>query len=757
MAALLKHWQRILITLVPVALVLIHAVALPRRPFIDSLDSYVYDWRLRATMPQTLDPRIVIIDIDDASIQATGQWPWGRNELARLTTELMGRQKAAVLGFDVVFAEDDKSSGLANLRELASGPLRHDAALAAELKRLESSLDYDGSFARAMQGHRVALGYYFTQSERQLSKGVMPPPVLPLTAFPAHGAYAPDWNGYGGNIAMLAQAASTAGFINADLGLTRDGLLRAAPLMARYDGGAASAGYYESLGLAIFRLASGKSSVTPIFAAFPLGGDDDRPPLQALLLGDDQNAVRVPVDQRARMLIPYRGPGGDQGGSFRYVSALSVLDGALAPGELEGKIVLVGTTAPGLQDLRATPTNATFPGVEVHANVVSALLDRRLLAVPDYALGYEVVVLTVAGLVLAVGLSLLRMSRAVILFIATIAGVVALNAWLFVSAGLVLPIASALLMIALAFAANMGWGYFVEERGRRGLANLFGTYVPPELVEKMLEHPEQYSMRAESKELTVMFCDMRGFTHLSEQLAPQELQEFLNTVFNRLTQVINRYGGTVDKYMGDCVMAFWGAPVDAPNHAALAVQAAIDMAASIRELSEQNRADGRAEISVGIGINTGVMSVGDMGSAVRRSYTVVGDAVNLASRLEGLGVIYGATVVASETTMQSGPAYAWQELDRVRVKGRQQAVTIYAPVGRADGISEEEASQLRLWARMLRAYQTQQPDEAQTALDALQALDAKKVLYRLYAERLASMKLRPFDPEWDGATRFDSK
>ncbi|WP_218509610.1 CHASE2 domain-containing protein [Variovorax sp. dw_308] len=757
MAALLKHWQRILITLVPVALVLTHAVLMPRRPFIDSLDSFVYDWRLRATMPQTLDPRIVIVDIDDASIQAIGQWPWSRNQLARLTHEIVDRQQAAVLGFDVVFAEVDESSGLANLRALSRGPLQHDAALAKELARLEESLDYDGSFARAIQGRPVALGYYFTQGAKPLSKGTLPPPLLALTAFPPHGAYAPEWNGYGGNIDVLAHAASTAGFINADLGSASDGLLRAAPLIARYEGGAAPAGYYESLGLAIFRLASGMQSVTPTFASFPLREDADRPPLQTLMLGDGQKALRVPVDQRARMLIPYRGPGGALGGSFRYVPAMAVLAGELPAAELRGKIVLVGTTAPGLQDLRATPTSATFPGVEVHANVLSALLDRRLLVVPDYALGYEIVVVLVAGLILAVGLSLLRMSRAVGLVLATFAAVVALNAWLFASAGLVLPIASALLMMATAFAVNMGWGYFVEERGRRGLANLFGTYVPPELVEKMLEHPAQYSMRAESKELTVMFCDMRGFTNLSEQLPPQALQEFLNTVFNRLTQVISRYGGTVDKYMGDCVMAFWGAPVEAPNHAALAVQAAVDMAAAIRELSEQNRQAGRAEVSVGIGINTGVMSVGDMGSAVRRSYTVLGDAVNLASRLEGLGATYGATVVASETTMQSAPAYAWQELDRVRVKGRQQAVTIYAPVGRATDLGAEEASQLRLWTRMLAAYQTQQPEEAQTALDALLARDAKKVLYRLYAERLASMKLRPFDPEWDGATRFDSK
>ncbi len=219
-------------------------------------------------------------------------------------------------------------------------------------------------------------------------------------------------------------------------------------------------------------------------------------------------------------------------------------------------------------------------------------------------------------------------------------------------------------MIVAAFILNMSWGYLVESRASRRLANLFGTYVPPELVVEMRADPERYSMRAESKELTVMFCDMRGFTQMAEEMPPAELQDFLNTIFSRLTEVISAHRGTVDKYMGDCVMAFWGAPVDTADHAKLAVRAAVDMAAVVRELNAQNhRKTGRPEVSVGIGINTGVMSVGDMGSAVRRSYTVVGDAVNLASRIEGLGVHYGVEIVASEATQLLAPAFAWQELD----------------------------------------------------------------------------------------------
>jgi adenylate cyclase len=359
--------------------------------------------------------------------------------------------------------------------------------------------------------------------------------------------------------------------------------------------------------------------------------------LDSLALG----RLRIPVDQNASMQVPFRGPGGADGGSFRYVAAADVVEGRLAPGELKDKIVLMGATAPGLQDLRATPVGAAFPGVEVHANIVSGLLDQRLLAVPDYAPGYEVLTVLVAGLVLAFGLSLLSAPRAVLLGAGTAAVLIGLNTWLYTGHSLVLPLASALVMTALAFALNMSWGYFVESRARRGLVRLFGTYVPPQLVDEMLQRPGSYSMRAESKEMTVLFCDMRDFTRLSEQMAPAELQAFLNTVFSRLTNVISAHRGTVDKYMGDCVMAFWGAPIDTPDHAALAVRAALDMADAVRDINRIHRAGGRPEISVGIGINSGVMSVGDMGSTARRSYTVVGDAVNLASRLEGLSGHYG--------------------------------------------------------------------------------------------------------------------
>jgi adenylate cyclase len=748
MNALRRHWPRIAITLLPVLLALAHATGAWQLTVLDRLDNLIYDIRLRATMPRTLDSRVVIVDVDDASLARQGQWPWARDTIARLTTELLTRQQVAVLGFDVMFLEPDRSSGLERLRQIAKGPLRDMPGLAAEVERLAPTLDHDATFAEALNGRRIALGYYFTRTQTPSAKGQLPAaPLLPPEAFPAGAVYATRWNGFGASLPALAHAAPVAGFLNTLVGANGDGVIRSVPLIARYEGDQARHGYYESLGLAVYRLANGSPTVRPAFAT---GGN--APQIESLMLG----RLRVPVDQTASMQVPFRGPGGANAGSFRYVAAADVLDGRLAPGELKDKIVLLGATAPGLQDLRATPVGAAFPGVEVHANIVSGLLDNRLLAVPDYAPGYEVLMVLAAGLVLAFGLSLLSASRAVLLGGGTVAVLVGLNAWLYVSHSLVLPLASALVMAALAFVLNMSWGYFVESRARRGLVRLFGTYVPPQLVNEMVRHPDRYSMRAESKQMTVMFCDMRDFTRLSEQMAPAELQAFLNTVFSRLTNVISTHRGTVDKYMGDCVMAFWGAPIDTPDHAALAVRAALDMAEAVRDINRVHRASGRPDISVGIGLNSGVMSVGDMGSTARRSYTVVGDAVNLASRLEGLSGHYGVEIVASGATRELAPGYIWQELDSVRVKGKAQAVAVFTPLA-GDAEASAAQQQLERWAEVLAAYRRQDWAMGRNLLAPLLAADAKKVLYQLYAQRLASMALRPQDPNWDGATRFETK
>ena len=343
------------------------------------------------------------------------------------------------------------------------------------------------------------------------------------------------------------------------------------------------------------------------------------------------------------------------------------------------------------------------------------------------------------------------------LSVVVIVTVGALNLWLYMSHGLVLPLASALVMAVTAFALNMSYGYFVESRSKRELAHLFGTYVPPELVDEMVKDPDSYSMQATNREMTVMFCDMRGFTKMSEQMEPSQLQALLNGVFTKLTGIIRANRGTIYNCMVDCVMAFWGAPVETPEHAHLAIKSAMEMANAVRGINEEHRAKGIPEIGIGIGINTGTMCVGDMGSNIRRSYTVIGDAVNLGSRLEGLSKIYAVDMVVSESARKAAPAFGWQELDRVRVKGKEQAVAIYWPVAPSNRIGAETESELKTWASFLKAYRAQDWDQCDLLMMNLLRMNAKKYLYHLYSDRVASMRLLPFDLEWDGATNFETK
>ncbi len=750
MGSLARHWPRIAVTLVPLLFALLHATGVLPMAFLQRLDAVLYDVRLRASMPKTQDARVVIVDIDEKSLSEVGHWPWARNQLAALVDELFDRQKVALVGFDVVFAEPDDSSGLKRLREMAAGELKGSTGFQERLAQLQPTLDYDAIFARSLAQRPVVLGYYLT-SDRDggRTSGVLPAPVMSRASLQGRPIAFTKWSGYGANIAQIAHAAPLAGFFNSIT--DADGVVRAIPLVAEYKGG-----YYESLSLAMFRALVGQPRVAP---GFPREGGAGRnyAGLESILLEQGQRRLAVPVDAHVATLVPFRGPGGADGGSFRYVSASDLLGKRLPEGALRDKIVLVGTTAPGLLDLRATPVGETYPGVEMHANMISGLLEGRLFVKPDYAVGYEVVILLVAGLTLAFVLPLFSAIVAVLVSVGVAALLVALNYYLFMAQGLVTPVASALVMVGTAFALNMSYGYFVESRSKRELANLFGTYVPPELVDEMVKDPDSYSMKAANKELTVMFCDMRGFTKMSERMEPTQLQELLNAVFSRLTDIIRTNRGTIDKYMGDCVMAFWGAPVETPRHAELAAKCAVEMSRAVDAINAEHRAKGIAEISVGIGINTGTMCVGDMGSDIRRSYTVIGDSVNLGSRLEGLSKVYGVDIVVSESARRQAGEFAWQELDRVRVKGKEQAVAIFYPVAPAGALDGQTAEELRVWALFLKSYRAQDWDQCESQLLNLQRLGVKKYLYDLYSERVASMRLLPFDPSWDGATNFETK
>lgn len=724
-----RHRLRVAASSLLLLLALAHAVGWTPLTPLHRLDQAFDDWRTRLAMPRSLDDRVVIVDIDEPSLAAFGQWPWSRTLLTRLVRELTERQQVVALGIDAVFAEPERSLGARSI----SGATPGSAG--------ESS-DADKALAWAVAQGPVVLGYYFSSDRDGHRAGVLPSPIEGQRPWPEML----HWSGYGANTAALAAAAPTGGFFNAVT--DPDGRVRSVPVVAGFDDA-----LYASLSLAMLR--TGLRN-----AGLRVASTND--PFQApvgLSLQVQGRTITIPLDARGAVRVPFRGPGGPKGGSFRYVSALDVVQGKLPATSLSGRYVLLGFTAPGLMDLRATAVGQAYPGVEIHASIISAALDGRFVRTPRGAAAYEIVLLLAVGALLMLWLPRLRLGGALGLGAGVLGCVVALDGALYMNAGLVLPLAGAIALTLTAVVANLALGYFVESRARQRLARQFATYVPPELVQQMLREPERYDMQARARELTVMFCDLHEFTSLAESMPATELQELLSDVLGRLSGVIHAHDGTIDKYMGDCIMAFWGAPVATDRHAGQAVDAALAVRSALCEINARRTAGEQCAIAVGIGLNTGTMLVGNMGSELRRAYTVIGDAVNLASRLEGLARTYGVDVVANRTTReQTGENdYIWQELDRVRVKGRQQVDTIYTVRGRGGDATPDLMAELSLWAEALGLWRQARIDECAEMVDRLIELSDGSELYRLYARRLAGLREQPPGPDWEAVTVFDRK
>lgn len=744
-----RHWQRILVTLLPLVLVLLHATGVLSPLFIERTDEFFYDVRLRLTMPRTLAEKVVIVDIDEKSLGQIGQWPWPRDKMSQLVEGIFQNHGAAILGVDVVFAEPDTSSGLPALERLAQGALADQPAFVEQVAQMRPSLDHDAQFAATLARHPTVLGYYFSSDRDSQKHGQLPAPVMRKEDLQGRRLRATSWTGYGANLPAFAQAAPAAGFFNSIT--SSDGLVRSVPLLAEFE-----QQYYASLPLAMLRLLTGEPRVMPGFPSERFLNKNYSKLESLQLQYAPDKSLRLPVDENIAVFVPYRGPGGPSGGSFNYYSAVDVLQGRVPANVLRDKLVLLGTTAPGLMDLRVAPVGAAYPGVEVHANVLSGFLEGTIAVRPDYAMGYEVLHLLVVGLLLGLVLPLLSAPRAILLSALVLLASVTLNTWAYLSWHLVLPLASIVLLIVTALAFNMSYGYFFESRSKRALARLFGSYVPPELVDEMVKDPSRYSMAAQNKELTVMFCDMRGFSQMAERMDPLEVQALLTEVLGKLSDVIRANQGTIDKYMGDCIMAFWGAPVDAPKHAKMALRAAHEMLEALAAINKTQRRKNAAPIEVGIAINSGLMCVGDMGSPSRQAYTVIGDEVNLCARMEALSRVFEVPIIVSESTRARNADYAWQELDLVQVKNKKTPSRIFTPLGLRSAQSADKLRELKVWEAALREYRAGHWDDCEMYLLNATRLNPDLHLYRLYSERINALRLSP-PKDWAGVLVLDGE
>ncbi len=743
-----KNLARIAIGMAIVVLFLGHAISLFRLPLLENLENIVYDTRLRLTMPRTVDPRVVILDIDEKSLLekekgGEGRWPWPRDRLALLLDRLFDKYGIAVVGFDVVFAERDESSGIRVLERLGRNELKGVPQFQSVFEQVRPQLEYDDIFASKMKGRAVVLGHVFLSDDPASAskKGMLPPPVLPAGTFGARKVGVTSWAGYTANLERLQRAATSAGHINPLPDL--DGVSRRVPMLVEHGGA-----YYEPLSLAMVRAVHGNPPVVPVVS------DDGKSSNYSGLEWIKTGPFQIPVDYQATALVPYRGAKG----SYRYYSLVDVLNERIPVDELKGKIALIGTTAPGLLDLRATPVDPVFPGVEIHANLIGGILDGTIKQRPPYVVGAEFVLLLLSGVALALLLPLLTPFKSMLVTAFMLVAVVGTNLMVFHTGHLVLPLASGLMLILILFTFNMAYGFLVEARGTRLITGLFGQYVPPELVEEMARNPEQFNMQPRAEELSVLFADVRGFTTISESLSPEDLSIYINDYLTAMSLVIREgHRGTLDKYIGDAVMAFWGAPVADPNHAQNAVLAALDMMKQSAVLNRKFHEKGWPPFAIGVGVNSGVMRVGDMGSQIRKAYTVMGDAVNLGSRLEGITKQYGADIIIGEFTKSKISGIVLREIDLVQVKGKDEPVTIYEPVGLEGEVDQARLDEIKLWNQALRYYRSQDWDKAELQLINLKKISAKPYLYDVFIERIAEFRAHPPDAQWVGVHKFATK
>ncbi len=703
--------------------------------WLQRVDTLVYDWRFQAFKPQRSESvPIVIIDVDEHSLKQEGRWPWSRDKLAQLVTALQ-KQQVKLIGFDVVFSEEERNPVT---QVLAASSLTDNVR--QELQPLVEQLDGDKKFAQVIHQNTV-LGY-FLHSAGGINAGVLPTPLLKIEKRDLDSLsinYMPD---YTGNLPIFAKSALGAGFVSTLPDV--DGVMRRSPLILRYE-----EGIYSALSLELARLYLGQPYIK---VQSVKSGNQQR--LESIILG---NRV-IYTDESGMALIPYKG----KGKSYPFISATDVLRTTKDIPVLKDAIVLVGTSALGLTDLRTTPLQTGYPGVEIHANLLDAIIQstdttNHMYYRPDWEPGLTFVILVLSGLAFVWVLPMLEPAYMLVVAGAWLTVLVLTNLVAWKVGHFDFPLAILVLSTFSIAILNIGYGFLLTNNQKRELKTLFGQYVPPAHVEKMLENHHLAGLEGESRHMTVLFSDIRSFTTISEGLKATKLKQMLNEFFTPITGIIFQHNGTIDKYVGDMVMAFWNAPLLDPNHAEHAIDAALTMLAKVEELKPIFVAKGLPEIEIGIGLNTGFMNVGDMGSMYRRTYTVLGDAVNLGSRLESLTKFYGVKLLVGEGTFDSAPQFLYRIVDKIIVKGKREPVLVYEPVCRLDDASDSRKQRVEQYNQALAHYYSREWDAAEKILRQLHKADPERKLYKMYLERIDELRYEVLPDDWMGVFEHRSK
>ena len=683
---------------------------------------------------------VAIVDIDEKSLAAAGQWPWPRHYLAAMVQNLAAAGAVAI-GFDIFFVEDDEQSG----KRYA----RRGFGLTPELKTALAALPgTDELFTQFIARSPVVLGQAADHGEPgpRDARAPVTTPVATLNGDPR--PHLPGYRRVIRNIEILENAAPGRGMVVLDP--ESDGVVRRVPSVIRV-----GENMYPALAIEMLRVASGAKQYL-----VKLDPQDPRAGISSVVVA----GVEIPTDRRGRLWVRY-----SRHQPEIYISAIDALEGSFDPAKVKDKLVLVGASAAGLLDIRTTPIEAALPGVEVHAQLLKSVILGQHLNRPNFVDGIELFLAAAVGLVLIVVIPMASAAATLAVFLPMVAGLAYGSFYLLTEKALVIDATFPIVAAAAVFALLVFGNYLREAAQRRQVRAAFTQYMSPALVEQLAQHPEQLKLGGETKEMTILFCDVRGFTAISERFKdnPQGLTDLINRLLTPLTDVILSRSGTIDKYMGDAIMAFWNAPLDVPDHARRAVETALEMFTAMDTFNQRRARKAAAAgvafkgLEVGIGINTGDCVVGNMGSQQRFDYSVLGDAVNLASRLEGQSKVYGVNLVLGQNTAAKVEGhFALLELDLIAVKGKAEAVRIFTIPG--GGVARDDAEFLKWRAAhdaMLAAYRAQFWDEAVKRIAECRVAGGGRLgaYYDLYAERIGEFRAEPPGKDWDGVYRAETK
>lgn len=704
---------------------------------LQRVEGILYDARLLATLPEQareFDEQVIIIDIDEKSMREQGRHPWSRSKVSDLVNKLMDAG-VVVVAFDVFFAEPERNP----VQVVLENNSHLDPQSRQQIQTLADSVDFDQEFADTLSNSEVVLGFLFDDSAQ--TAGQLPDSVIEWNNSAGQISEIASFNNVLGNIAALQSAATGAGFINSVP--ESDGFIRKASLVLNYQGQ-----LYPSLALEAARVYTLSDRIQAKSKA-----TTSRTWLQGLSFGNHF----IPTNEKGQIFIPYKG----RKHSFPYISATDVLNERVDPALLDGAVAFIGTSAVGLADLRTTSVGVQYPGVEVHANVFEGLIHPEILPVElDVTLAIVFTLLLVTGFTLAILMAKQGPIRILMLCLVSFTLHVGLNWYCWWALKISLPLFQILLLITLLTVYYGGVGFLSENATRKKIKSMFDQYVPPAYIEKLIHSAKGVELKTERREMSVLFADIRNFTTLSEQFSPEELSDFLKEYLTEATSIIFDNKGTIDKYVGDMVMALWNAPLEDKNHAVNAVKSALKLITLTDELSQRFVKKNWPEIRVGIGISTGEMVVGDMGSTYRKAYTVLGDAVNLGARIESLTKYYGVDILVSSDTYKEivKQGVICRKIDRIKVKGKLHAVEIYQPIGFESEVSENIKADVLLHEIAIEKY---------LSGDWFQALDLFKQLqenahlptkvYSIYSERIANLVGKADANDWDGIYTHETK